>query len=60
VRPPDLSRAVRVLAATVAAALGVSCATSTIVKDNVTRVVKGQPMDNSGYKDALSADAKGG
>lgn len=57
-RPPDLSRTVRVLAVTVAAALGVSCATSTIVKNNVTRMVKGQPMDNSGYKDALSSDAK--
>ena len=55
---PELTRGARVVAATLAAVLGVSCATSTVVKDNVTRVIKGQPMDNSGYKDALSSDAK--
>jgi membrane-bound lytic murein transglycosylase C len=39
-----------------AAALGASCATTHVVKDNVTRVVKGQPMDNSGYAQARASD----
>jgi membrane-bound lytic murein transglycosylase C len=55
---PEFPRGARLLLATLAAALGVSCATSTVVKDNVTRVIKGQPMDNSGYKPALASDAK--
>ena len=41
----------------IAAALGASCATSHVVKDNVTRVVKGQPMDGSGLGAAIGADA---
>ncbi|MEJ0006592.1 MAG: murein transglycosylase domain-containing protein [Steroidobacteraceae bacterium] len=35
-----------------------SCATSHVVKDNVTRVIKGQPMDNSGYKQAVASDTR--
>jgi membrane-bound lytic murein transglycosylase C len=55
---PDVRRGAGLLAATLAVALDVSCATSHVVKDNVTRVVNGQPMDNSGYKPALASDTK--
>jgi len=43
----------------IAAALGASCATSHVVKDNVTRVVKGQPTDYSGLPDAGRHDFEG-
>jgi membrane-bound lytic murein transglycosylase C len=39
-------------------ALGTGCATTHVVKDNVTRVIKGQPMDNSGYKQAITSDTR--
>ena len=54
----DLPRGARVLTATIAVALGASCATTHVVKDNVTRVINGQPMDNSGYKQAISSDTR--
>jgi membrane-bound lytic murein transglycosylase C len=55
---PDMPRAARILAATIAVTLGASCATTHVVKNNVTRVINGQPMDNSGYKQAISSDTK--
>ncbi|MGC1458253.1 MAG: murein transglycosylase domain-containing protein [Steroidobacteraceae bacterium] len=42
----------------VIAALGTSCATTQVVKQNVTRVIKGQPMDNSGYRQAVATDTR--
>jgi len=38
--------------------LSASCATTHVVGDNVKRVVKGQPMDTSGLKQAVSSDTK--
>lgn len=55
---PDLPRAARVLAAAIAVVLGASCATTHVVKDNVTRVINGQPMDNSGYRQAVTSDTR--
>jgi membrane-bound lytic murein transglycosylase C len=55
---PELARATRALIAAVAITLGASCATTHVVKDNVTRVIKGQPMDNSGYKQAITSDTR--
>lgn len=39
-------------------ALTASCATSKVVKQNVKNVINGQPMDNSGYKQAVASDSK--
>ena len=39
-------------------ALATGCATTHVVKQNVTRVIKGQPMDNSGYRQAVASDTK--
>jgi membrane-bound lytic murein transglycosylase C len=39
-------------------ALAASCATTKVVKQNVTRVINGQPMDNSGYRQAVASDTK--
>src|SRR5580698_1411274 len=46
------------LIALIIAALGASCATTHVVKDNVTRVINGQPMDNSGYRQAVASDTR--
>ncbi len=39
-------------------ALATSCATTHVVKQNVTRVINGQPMDNSGYRQAVASDTR--
>jgi membrane-bound lytic murein transglycosylase C len=39
-------------------ALAASCATTQVVKQDVTNVVKGQPMDNSQLKKAVVSDTK--
>src|ERR1700733_5953342 len=57
-RHPEMARAVRLCVLTIAVALGASCATTHVVKDNVTRVIKGQPMDNSVYKQAITSDTR--
>jgi membrane-bound lytic murein transglycosylase C len=57
-RRAKLPRGGRLTAIAIAAALGASCATTHVVKDNVTRVVKGQPVDNSKYKEAREADLR--
>jgi membrane-bound lytic murein transglycosylase C len=44
------------IALVVAVALGTSCATTQVVKQNVVQVVKGQPVDTSGYKQAAITD----
>lgn len=49
-------RSTRCLATLAALALGASCATSHVVKENVTQVIKGQTVDTSGYKQAASRD----
>ena len=46
------------LTVVVLAALGASCATTHVVKENVTRVINGQPMDNSGYRQAVASDTR--
>jgi membrane-bound lytic murein transglycosylase C len=46
------------LVALVLAALGASCATTQVVKQNVTRVINGQPMDNTGYRQAVATDTR--
>jgi membrane-bound lytic murein transglycosylase C len=51
-----MQRRARFAGTVVAAALGASCATTTVVKQNVTRVINGQPMDNSGYRQAVATD----
>ena len=55
-RRTGLRRGGRFTAAAIVATLAASCATTHVVKDNVTRVVKGQPMDNSGYAKARDID----
>jgi membrane-bound lytic murein transglycosylase C len=42
----------------VAVTMGASCATTQVVKQNVTRVINGQPMDNSGYRQAVASDTR--
>jgi membrane-bound lytic murein transglycosylase C len=44
------------LIALVVLALCASCATTQVVKQNVTRVINGKPMDNSGYRQAVATD----
>jgi membrane-bound lytic murein transglycosylase C len=39
-------------------ALATSCATTQVVKQNVGRVINGQPMDNSGYRQAVASDTR--
>jgi membrane-bound lytic murein transglycosylase C len=57
-RAGGLQRGGRFTALVIAAVLGASCATTQVVKDNVTRVIKGEPLDNSGYQRALAADTR--
>jgi membrane-bound lytic murein transglycosylase C len=52
-----LPRAGRLTTIVIAAALGASCATTQVVKQNAVRVYKGQPMDNSGLKTAIASDS---
>jgi membrane-bound lytic murein transglycosylase C len=53
-----MQRRARYAGMVVAVALGASCATTQVVKQNVTRVINGQPMDNSGYRQAVATDTR--
>jgi membrane-bound lytic murein transglycosylase C len=53
-----MQRRARLIGLVVAVALGASCATTQVVKQNVTRVINGQPMDNSGYRQAVASDTR--
>jgi membrane-bound lytic murein transglycosylase C len=55
-RGAGLPRGVRFAAIVITAALGASCATTQVVKENIVRVAKGQPPDNSGYAEARRKD----
>ncbi|HTC50598.1 MAG TPA: murein transglycosylase domain-containing protein [Steroidobacteraceae bacterium] len=48
----------RLIGLVLAIALAASCATTQVVKQNVTRVINGQPMDNSGYRQAVASDTR--
>jgi membrane-bound lytic murein transglycosylase C len=50
-------RTARTIGLVVAIALGTSCATTQVVKQNVVQVVKGQPVDTSGYRKAAISDS---
>jgi membrane-bound lytic murein transglycosylase C len=53
-----MQRRARIIGMVVTVALGASCATTQVVKQNVTRVINGQPMDNSGYRQAVASDTR--
>jgi membrane-bound lytic murein transglycosylase C len=46
----------RLTAAVLALTLAASCATTQVVKQNVSSMINGKPVDTSGYKDAASHD----
>jgi len=53
-----MQRSARLIALLGTVLLGASCATTHVVKQNVTRVINGQPMDNSGYRQAVASDTR--